>query len=358
MESVRIRFMAEAGRLLVLEGLFFLLLSMYLLYLGRYLSHGLLVGVIALPQFVTGVYYHMLPGYSRRAAARAVTSLPPLISAASATLYLLGYKSTAYLLLSAFSALTAMIIYYSSRPLTGKMYHQKLIALSSYVSAAVVLVYATLRSNVSDLAVALAVTYAMPVGLIYAVNSASLTYTYRARPRVWCSIPILTLQIIGPIMLVVGESLLFYLSVAASFTLYLTMIRVENVPTWIRIAKGYRRPSKNVHLNLIYATLASLSFLPISLIVHVKSPTDSIHVLMFGFILLNILAHGPVLLPTILRVKARRKPMLPIVFLAVAAALLRTVDHTMWYRKMLSGALAIMALSLMIYTSVRFERAR
>lgn len=347
---LRIVFHTRIGRLIVLEAILFLVLGLIALLYKSYFYHGFLIGLLAVPQFVTGVYYYFMSTYNKRVPPRTSSILPLILPILSTITLYYNVKASLLLLAINYSIVVAMT-YYASKPLTDSLYSQKIIALSSYLSTVLVLMFSTLTPGVSIFKTAIAVLYALPVGMIYAINSSALTYTYKVKPRSRLAVLIAILQVASPLSILSGYIQAFMLGSITSFTLYILMVKIENVEKILRLVNAYREPSKVIHLNLLISSVFSLLVYPVPLYTLYYDLVGSIHVLLFGFIMLNISAHAPVLLPTVLKLKAKRRPKLLCIPLSLLAVLLKIFDYNL-----LAGVLIVTVLIVVFMGSVKTFR--
>ena len=264
-------------------------------------SHGALMAYAAVPLLVSGVLLHMIPSYSKKAAHPA---LPALILAA---LPLIALYPRLYLALHSAAMATAAL--YSMLPLRRTHYYQKILIVSSYLAA----LEAALLPLPETLA-ALAALHALASGIIFAVNTTALTYTYGEKPRGPLSLPLAVLHLAAPPLLLASPQL-FQAAVLAELALYAGLVKMDAAGRWVSFARGLREPARSAQLNLAYSSLAAAALYPLWAIQH--PGLRALHLLAFGFITLNVAAHGPVMLNLIFRLgPARPSPLPPILFAA------------------------------------------
>ncbi len=305
-ESVndRIKFMASIGKIHVALSVVFLLASLIFLGLEHGELHAETITLLAIPLLVSGAFLHILPSYNRKAPAQMVTLstlavLPVLLI--EPRLYLLSHLS-----------LMLVITLYSVLPFSSTHYYQKILALSSYTSA---LLSTLLFRSVEDLSLTL--LYTLAVGMIFAVNTTALTFTYGQKPRGKISIPLSLLHVATPFLYLLDKTL-FQVAAIVEILLYIYLIRLDNATVWLKYIERFKERSKNIHINLIVSSVISVILYPLW-IPALQNLKLSIHMLAFGFIALNVAAHGPVLIPLAFRIKTKPPSLLLPLLFALAA---------------------------------------
>lgn len=261
--------------------------------------HGDTLVYLALPLLVSGAYLHILPSYSKRAP-------PPPLAAAPLLLTPLFPLSPRLYLAAHSASMLASIAYAASR---GSFTYQRALAASSYTSALLASLLPLPEPRLTAL-------HALTAGMIYAVNSTALTHTYRSPPRAQAAYALAVLHAALPIAGLQGQA--WRLAAAAELPLYLYMVRAERAPRWVSMARGFSGRARPVHLNLVYSSVLAIALYPLWLPLH---GLTAVHAYAFGFLALNVAAHGPVLIPLALRVKPPTpSPALPALLAAAAVA--------------------------------------
>ena len=352
----RIQFMTRIGKLIVIESFILFLIGMIALEFGEYFLHGFIIGTLAIPQFVNGVYFHILPSYKKYAPPMILIFPVLILPIVSLSLYIVGssYYGLLFLLIH-FIVLTGVVLL-SILPLRDKLYSQKIIAFASYLSTTTVLIISLILELVRNLLVPILVVFIFPVGLIYAVSSTALTLTYNIKPRDSISILISIIQLIMPIFLLSGEPLLPEILLSLDLGLYLIMVRIESIGLWIKKIEEFSELSKTLHKNLVISSILSIPFMIISIFLIKYSLVNAIHVLLFGFIFMHIIGHTPLLLPTVLRMRAKGShKLIYLPGLGAITAFLRMITVMEKLVSVLSGMLLLLLLVLLIHFSIRIK---
>ena len=295
----RVTFTAKAGKAYVAAAAALALASLALIPQNPEL-HGDIIVYVALPLLVSGAFLHILPSYAKKAP-HPILSLAALLLAPAALI-----SPRLYLALHS-AAMLAAIAQAASK---GGFPYQRALAASSYLSTLGVSLMPPGEPE-------LAALYALTAGMIYAVNSTALTHTYGLKPRGRAASLLALLHALFPASTFLGPAPL-RVHAAAEWLLYAYAVRFDAAPHWLRKAGSFKGRAKPVHLNLVYSSIAAVALFPAWLPL---TGAAAIHAYAFGFLALNVAAHGPVLLPLAMRIKARPPtPLLPLL-LASAAAL-------------------------------------
>ena len=306
----RIKFLAQVGKIHIAVSIAAATASLLLLALKQHQAHAYTMALLAVPSLVTGAFFHMLPSYNRKAPPKAITST---------TLIIIPVFAASPRVYAALHAATALpVILYSVTPFTRKHYYQKILAVASY---AAMLESAYLYWE--DAGLVLAVLYSLAIGMIFAVNTTALTFTYGQKPREKASIILALLHAAAPP--VYRYTPLFLALALTELALYAYVVRIEKAPQWIEYIRRFKERSKKIHTNLIASSILAVILYP-AWIPYLPQRAAAVHLLSFGFIALNIAAHGPVLIPLALRRKPRPPTLLlPATFaLATIAKLLKS----------------------------------
>lgn len=334
--SDRIKFTALMGKTHIALSILFLLASLTFLGLRNKELHGATVSFLAIPLLVSGSFLHILPSYNGKAPPKPIALLPTAVLPAfiiDPRLYLLLYLSAMLL-----------VILYSITPFSTAHYYQKLLAVSSFTAA---LISVVLFDDLEELGLIL--LYTLAVGMIFAVNTTALTFTYGQKPRGKASIPLSILHTLSPFIYLVDKAL-FQTTAIVEAILYMYIIRLDSSASWLRRAKGFKERPRKIHTNLILSSLASVALYPLWLPA-IHNPRLSIHLLAFGFISLNVAAHGPVLIPLAFRVKTK-PPSLLLPSLFVASALTKALATMAKASSIYSCAFFAAAVGLLAYYTV------
>lgn len=332
----KIKFMAFVGKIHVALSVVFLLVSLIFLGLEYGELHAETISFLAIPLLVSGALLHILPSYNRKAPPKLVT----LSTLAVLPIFLVDPRL--YLLLHL--SLMLVIILYSVLPFSSTHYYQKLLALASYTAA---LLSTLLFSNVEDLSLTL--LYTLAVGMIFAVNTTALTFTYGQKPQGEVSIPLSIFHVITPFLYLLDKTL-FQIAAIVEILLYIYLIRLDNAAIWLKYIEKFKERSKKIHINLIVSSVISVIPYPLW-IPALQNLKLSIHLLAFGFIALNVAAHGPVLIPLAFRIKTK-PPSLILPLLFALATLTKALVPVIKTASIYSCMLFAVAVGLLAYYTI------
>ena len=356
-----IRFMNKVGLLMIFTGLITFLYSFPEIVLKGYVYHGFTIGAYSIPLFVSGVYFHMIPGYNRRGANKYLVISPYLAFIASFILFLIDLLTLSILALS-FSFLSIVfVIFLCGKPIMGKFYYQKLIAITSYFMAFTSALLMILIPGLSLIHSSFSIMFSVAVGMIFAVNSLSIPKTYKLEPRGVLSIPISILLAMSVITVLYYFKNMFVTTLMLAYVMYLSLIKIEKMPQWFKGIENFTEVSKKIHINLIIGHIIHVIILPISitlLLFNYLNFVDFIHVIAFGFILPQITAHGPVLIPPILKKKPRIPRKLYILSLSTTIpTFLRILGHRTEAFNSFSGAIALLIILILPLSILKSGKA-
>ncbi len=269
--------------------------------------HGLIIGVYALPIFVTGVYLYTVPGEKGKFCL--IVALFQLVfSAASFVLFFLREYFLALWLQGASLLLITLLVLRTWDRFHPRFYFQKFIGVFSYSMGAFTLILYPLLKGVIALDLGIITLFYIAVGIIYAVNSLGIPYTYGVETRGSMAYLIVLSEFTVLILYYLSLTDLLLLSMLASYLFYLLLVRIETIGKWFTYVSKLRELSKPKHYNLLLAHIVSFAFFPITTILLYTgyiTIVTFVHVLSFGFILPEVLGHGTLLLPIILQKKAK-----------------------------------------------------
>ncbi len=336
---------------------------LFLLGLAVYRSlggviHGLIIGLYALPIFVTGVYLYTVPGEKGKFCLT-VALVQLLFSVVSLGLFLIGNYPLALWLQGISLFLIGLLVIRTWDRFHPRFYFQKFIGVFSYIFGSLILIlYPLLKSNISlDLGVI--VLFYIAVGIIYAVNSLGIPYTYGVETRGSMAYFIVLSELAVLVAYYFSSTNILLLSILASYIFYLLLIRVETVGKWFSYVSNLRALSKPKHYNLLFAHIISFVFFPITvLLLYIGSISivTFVHVLSFGFILPEVLGHGTLLLPIIFQKKAKfSKLVYALTPGATMIAILRLAFPEVKMVTALTGGAVPMLLILMLYVAFHWR---
>ncbi|MGQ4892208.1 MAG: hypothetical protein ACP6IP_06930 [Candidatus Njordarchaeia archaeon] len=359
MVHTRISFVNLVGKTMIVEGFLFLILSFIFYRIRSGEVHGYILATYALVQFVTGVYFHIITTYHKKAPPKTFVLLPSLIPIMSFAFYLYqGFYISNFLNLLNFTIILT-ILAYCFWPIKGKFWFQMALGFSSYFSMFIVFLISVSYVSLVELYLGYLSLFGVAVGLIITVNSVSIPFTYGLKPRSSLTFALSILIASMPFFILAGVSITVYL-ILLIWLLYILFVRFDAIQKWFSKIDRFKGQSRIIHLNLILGHVVSIVTLPITVLLFtfgIVNFVDFIHILAFGFVLPEIVAHGPVMFPILLKRPPRKtKLILTLSPLSAILYVMRTMRPFNEIVSEISGGLVVLLLIFMLLVSIRLKK--